>query len=160
IIAAMSSALHVVRAGVGPCALLIHGSAADHTTWAIQLATLRDRFSMIAYDRRVSAATIEEHAADAAGLLAREPGPALVVGSSLGGVVALELSRTRAARCAGAVLIEPPIAATDEVSPAPAAFLAEYDRRAAADGGPAAAELFLRLVLGDASYDKIPEVFR
>jgi pimeloyl-ACP methyl ester carboxylesterase len=156
----MSAALHVVRAGAGPRALLIHGSAADHTTWAIQLATLRDRFSMIAYDRRAGDVTIEDHAADAAGLLERDPGPALVIGSSLGGVVALELIRARAARCAGAVLIEPPIAATDDISPAPAAFLAEYDRRAAAEGGPAAAELFLRLVLGDASYERIPAVFR
>jgi len=158
----MSSALHVVRAGAGPRVLLVHGSAADHTTWSIQLATLRDRFSMIAYDRRAGDVTVEEHAADAAGLLEGEGGggPALVVGSSFGAVVALELIRTRAALCAGAVLIEPPMPASEEGTEVSRAFLVEYDRRIAEEGGPAAAELFLRTMLGDASYDKIPEVFR
>jgi pimeloyl-ACP methyl ester carboxylesterase len=166
----MSSALHVVRSGIGPRVLFIHGSAADRTTWSIQLATLRERFAMTAYDRRGGEVTVEEHAADAAGLIEAEAGAAaaagsrgIVVGSSFGAVVALELIRTRPALCAGAVLIEPPIAASDDGgAPAalPAAFLAEYDRRIAADGGPAAAELFLRLVLGEAAYERIPDVFR
>lgn len=190
----MSSALHVVRAGVGPRVLFIHGGAADRTTWSIQLATLRDRFAMVAYDRRTGDVTVEEHAADAAAFLesegewagkgeragegervgegdpagegervgegSGERGRALVVGSSLGAVIALELIRTRPELCAGAVLIEPPLAASDDAPALPAAFLAEYDRRIAAEGGPAAAELFLRIVLGDAAYDRIPEVFQ
>jgi pimeloyl-ACP methyl ester carboxylesterase len=156
----MSSALHVVRAGRGPRVLLVHGSAADRTTWSIQLATLRDRFELIAYDRRAGDVTVEDHAADAAGLLEREPGRALVVGSSFGAVVALELIRSRPALCAGAVLIEPPMAADGDARAVPAAFLAEYDRRVASDGGPAAAELFLRVVLGDAAYEAIPEAFQ
>ena len=44
-----------------------------------------------------------------------------------------------------------------EVAPgaaAPSAFLVEFDRRAAAQGGPAAAEFFLRTVLGDAAFDR------
>jgi pimeloyl-ACP methyl ester carboxylesterase len=156
----MSSALHVVRVGAGPRLLFIHGGAADRTTWSIQLATLRERFSMIAYDRRAGAASVEEHAADAAGLLEGEPGRTLVVGSSFGAVIALELCRTRPALCAGAVLIEPPLAASEAAAAIPAAFLAEYDRKVAAEGGPAAAELFLRLVLGDETYAAIPEVFQ
>ncbi len=156
----MSSALHVVRAGAGPRVLLVHGSAADRTTWSIQLATLRDRFELIAYDRRAGDLTVEDHAADAAELLGREPGRALVVGSSFGAVIALELIRTRPALCAGAVLIEPPMAASDDALSVPAAFLAEYERRIASDGGPAAAELFLRVVLGDEAYERIPEVFQ
>lgn len=157
----MSAALHVVRAGVGPRLLLVHGSAADRTTWSIQLATLRDRFELIAYDRRAGALTVEEHAADAAGLLEGEPGGrAIVIGSSFGAVIALELIRTRGARCAGAVLIEPPMAASDDAPALPAAFLAAYDRRIAEAGGPAAAELFLRTVLGDEAYEGIPEAFQ
>ncbi|HSK02810.1 MAG TPA: alpha/beta hydrolase, partial [Kofleriaceae bacterium] len=35
-----------------------------------------------------------------------------------------------------------------------------YDRRLASDGGPAAAELVLRVVLGDAAYERIPEAFQ
>ena len=156
----MSSALHAVRAGVGPRVLFIHGSAADRTTWSIQLATLRERFSMIAHDRRAGDVTVEEHAVDAAALVEREPGLTLVVGSSFGAVVALELVRTRPALCAGAVLIEPPMAASDDAQSIPAAFLTEYDRRIATDGGPAAAEMFLRLVLGDEAYERIPDAFQ
>lgn len=157
-ITAMSSPLHVVRVGQGPRMLFIHGSAADHTTWSIQLASpLRERFTLIAYDRRREVTSVEEHAADAAGLLAGKR--ALIVGSSFGSVVALDLMRTRPELCAGAVLIEPPMAASDDLAAVPSAFLAEYDRRAAEQGGPAAAEFFLRTVLGDAAVDRIPRAF-
>jgi len=139
--------------------LMIHGSAADHTTWSIQLASpLRERFTMIAYDRRLTATTVEEHAADAADVLAGER--ALIVGSSFGSVVGLELMRTRPELCAGAVLIEPPMAASDETTATPATFLAEFDRIAAEKDGPAAGEFFLRTVLGDEAFDRIPRAFQ
>ena len=148
--------LHVVRAGTGPRILLIHGSAADHTTWSIQLASsLKDRFTLIAYDRS-RADTVEAQADEAVSLLEGEP--AVIVGSSFGAVIALDVIRRHGA--AGAVLIEPPMGATDEVPAAPAAFLAEYDRTMAAQGGPAAAELFLRMVLGDAAYERMPRAFQ
>lgn len=155
------SSLHVVRVGHGPRVLLVHGSAADHTTWSIQLASpLRERFTLIAYDRR-DATTVEEHAADAAELLARGgEDRALVVGSSFGSVIALELMRTRPELCAGAVLIEPPMAADDQAPAAPAAFLAEFDRRAAEQGGPAAGEFFLRTVLGDVAFERMPRAYQ
>ena len=142
--------------------LMIHGSAADHTTWSIQLASpLRERFTMIAYDRRLGAATVEEHAADAAEVLAGERArAALIVGSSFGSVVGLELMRTRPELCAGAVLIEPPMASSDDTTAAPATFLAEFDRIAAAQDGPAAGEFFLRTVLGDEAFDRIPRAFQ
>jgi pimeloyl-ACP methyl ester carboxylesterase len=136
--------------------LLIHGSAADSSTWSIQLASsaLRQRFSLIAYDRP-QLATVEEHARVAAAQLT---GPALIVGSSFGAVIALELLRTTEQR--GAVLIEPPMGATDDAPAAPAAFLADYDRRAVEQGGPAAAEFFLRTVLGDAAFERMPRAYR
>ena len=160
IILVMSSALHVVRAGSGPRILLIHGSAADHRTWMILLASaLREQFTLIAYDRRPDASTIEAHADDAAALLAAEPGPAVVVGSSFGAVVALELLHRRSAAVAGAVLIEPPINTSGDAPAIGAAFLADFDRRAAESGGPAAGELFLRAVLGDDAFARMPRVF-
>ena len=136
--------------------LLIHGSAGDSTTWSIQLASavLRQRFSLIAYDRPILP-TVEEQAKVAAGKLT---GPALVVGSSFGAVIALELVRTT--RQLGAVLIEPPMGASDDTPAVPAAFLTEYDRRVADAGGPAAAELFLRTVLGDAAFERMPRAYR
>lgn len=139
--------------------LFIHGSAADHTTWSIQLASsLKDRFEMISYDRPLHA-SVEHHAADAIGLIS-DGEPVVLVGSSFGSVIALEVLRTRPDLIRGAVLVEPPMAASDELAAASTAFLAEFDRRAAADGGPAAAEFFLRFVLGDAAFDRIPRAFQ
>lgn len=150
--------LDVVRVGQGPRVLLIHGSAADRTTWSIQLGSpLRERFTLIAYDRR-ALDTVEGQAADAAEILSGER--ALIVGSSFGAVIAVELVRTRPELCAGAVLIEPPMSADDETPAAPTAFLAEFDRRVAEQGGEAAAELFLRTVLGDAAYERMPRAFQ
>jgi pimeloyl-ACP methyl ester carboxylesterase len=160
-ITVMSSDLHVVRAGRGTRLLLIHGTAADHTTWQIQLfSSLRDRFAMIAYDRRSDGESVEQHAADAAALLAREGGPAIVVGSSFGAVVALELLRTHPTLVRGAILIEPPMPASEELAKATAYFLSEFDRRVAAHGGPAAGEFFLRTVLGDATLERMPKAFQ
>jgi 3-oxoadipate enol-lactonase len=156
----MSSGLHVVRAGAGPQILLIHGSAADHRTWSIQLASpLRTQFTLIAYDRRPDA-SVEHHADDAAAVLAQAPGPTLVIGSSFGAVIALDLVRRHPAAVAGAVLIEPPLAASDEAAPVAPSFLPAFDGRAARDGGPAAGELFLRTVLGHEAFDRMPRVFQ
>jgi pimeloyl-ACP methyl ester carboxylesterase len=139
--------------------LLIHGSAADHTTWSIQLASaaLHAHVTLVAYDRRPGLATVEAHADDAATLL---DGRALVVGSSFGAVIALDVLRRYPERVAGAVLIEPPMAATEEPSPASVELLHAYDRRLAEQGGPAAAELFLRTVLGDAAYERMPRAYQ
>ena len=140
--------------------LLVHGSAADHTTWSIQLARATRGelpLELVAYDRRKHAITVAEHAADAAALL---DAPAVVAGSSFGSVVALELARTRPDLVTAAVLIEPPMAADDSTSPAPIAFLAEFDRRVASEGGPAAGEFFLRTVLGDSLFEAMPRAFQ
>ena len=155
----MSSGLHVVRAGVGPQIVLIHGSAADHRTWSILLASpLRARFTLVAYDRRAGAASIEDHVVDATALLG--PEPAVVVGSSFGAVVALELVRRHADRVAGAVLIEPPLNSSDRAPAVGDQFLHDFDRRAEQAGGPAAGELFLRTVLGDDAFERMPRVFQ
>ena len=139
--------------------LFIHGSAADHTTWSIQLASpLRENYELIAYDRRADAASVEAHAEDAANLLAGEP--ALLAGSSFGSVIAVELMRTRPELCRGALLIEPPMAASDQLAAASTSFLAEFDRRAAEEGGPAAGEFFLRFVLGDHVFERMPKAFQ
>ena len=159
-IAGIATQLHVVRAGSGPRLLLVHGSAADHTTWSIQLAgSLRKHFELVAYDRRLAARTVEDHAADAAALAADGPGRVVVVGSSFGAVVALELARAHPELCAGAVLIEPPLPPSDDAIET-VRLLDELDRVAAAEGGPAAAERFLRAVLGDPAVERMPRSFR
>jgi pimeloyl-ACP methyl ester carboxylesterase len=140
-----------------PRVLLIHGSAADRTTWSIQLAgPLREKFELIAYDRG-ELTSVAAYAAEAAKLLDSR---ALVIGSSFGAVVTLELVRTRPELCAGAILIEPPMAPTDDPPTDPVAFLAEFDQRVIDQGGPAAGEFFLRTVLGDTAFERMPKAFR
>ncbi|MEO6771792.1 MAG: alpha/beta hydrolase [Kofleriaceae bacterium] len=143
-----------------PRVVLVHGSATDHTTWAIQLGSaLKDRFELVAPDRDFTRTTVEQHAADLAAVAGDR---ALVVGSSFGAVIALELARTHPAVIAGMMLIEPPMPPSDDpvLAGAQGAFYAEFERRVRDEGGPAAAEYFLRTVLGAEAYERIPRAFR
>jgi pimeloyl-ACP methyl ester carboxylesterase len=157
--------LPVARVGAGPRILLIHGSAADHTTWSIQVTSklgedLRGRFTLIAYDRRRDVTSVEGHADDAVAMLDGDDAPALVCGSSFGAVVALDAIRRYPARFAGAVLLEPPMQPSDVVAPEQNELLVRFDQRRAEQGDEAAAELFLRTVLGDAAYERMPKTFQ
>jgi pimeloyl-ACP methyl ester carboxylesterase len=155
--------LPLVRVGAGAPVLLVHGSAADHTTWSIQLharSALAQRFELIAYDRRAGAVSIEQHADDAAAICASLGRDVVAVGSSFGAVVALELIRRHASFVRGAVLCEPPLAASDAEAPIPDTFLAQFDAIAARDGGLAAGEYFLRQVLGDVAYQRMPRTYQ
>lgn len=169
----MSAPLHVVRAGAGPLVVLVHGSATDHATWSIQLAgVLGQRVRVVAYDRRgagrsplptgVAWQSVEDHAAELAALIEAEAAGqrALVVGSSFGGAVVLELARQGHPALAGIVLLEPPLPPTDAVDATQAALLARLDELAERDSPAAAAEHFLRTVLGQAAWDKLPRVFQ
>ena len=143
-----------------PRVVLVHGSATDHTTWAIQVgSSLKDKFELVAPDRNFTRTTVAEHAAD----LAEHVGDdAVVVGSSFGAVITLELARTRPEIVAGMVLIEPPMPPSDdpEFAGAQKAFYAEFERRVREEGGPSAGEYFLRTVLGPEAYARIPQAFR
>jgi pimeloyl-ACP methyl ester carboxylesterase len=158
------AALKIVRRGAGAPVLLIHGSAADHTTWMAQLARPPQGLAVVAYDRRgcdsapFPPGVVPEtahHVDDAAALIRREsPGrAALVCGSSFGGVVALELARRAPELVAGLVVCEPPLPPADTVTGAPPGFGCAFDRLVATAGGEAAAEMFLRAVLGDDGFD-------
>ncbi len=137
---------------------------------------LRDRFALWAYDRRGSGKSpaaphtppsIEEHAADAAELArqaAQEGGDAAgkvwMAGSSFGAVVTLEVMRSYPELLHGALLIEPPLGPSDAQHPPGRAFVEELEAIAAASGGEAAAERFLRTVLGEPAFERIPRAFR
>src|SRR5207237_280749 len=135
-------------------------SATDHATWTIQIASaLTEQVRLVAYDRRGigrspaeegAAPTIERHADDLAALIDDEgdDGAATVVGSSFGAAVVLDACRRWPARVRSAVLIEPPLGASDEVPAVPVGFLPALDALAAEQGPEAAAERFLRTVLG------------
>lgn len=101
--------------GSGPPVLLIHGSGTFAATFEPLLDELPERIRAIAYDRRGFAGSANAppgsfgaHVDDAAALLETlETGPATIVGSSAGGVLAMRLAVERPDLVSSLVLIEP-----------------------------------------------------
>jgi pimeloyl-ACP methyl ester carboxylesterase len=116
--------LAVREQGQGPAVLLVHGTAPP--LWGTLPGLLARTHRVIEYDRRSFGASpgqrpkdLGRHAEDAAALLTRlDAGPALVVGWSMGGMVALELACRQPQLAAGLVLLEPPFRAKRQPRPA------------------------------------------
>lgn len=156
-IAVRDTTIYYEQAGRGPALLFIHGMCGDARAWVGQIERLADRFSCVTYDRRghtrsgmgTEPESVATHAADAAALIeALRLVRPVVVGSSGGARIAVELARTRPGLLAGAVFSEPPILSLDPV--AGHAFMTEVAaavRPAAETGGPrAAVDAFFPLV--------------
>lgn len=163
--------LRVQVRGMGPPLLLVHGSAADAATWTIQLSSLSARFRMLAPHRRGTPGSpleiagalfrVEEHAAEMARVIDDHAGePVLGCGSSFGAVVLLELARRRPDLLRGMVLCEPPLPPSDQVPAVPSGLGCALDRIIATEGGPAAGAYFLRLVLGEEAFSRMPQSWR
>jgi pimeloyl-ACP methyl ester carboxylesterase len=151
----------VVVEGEGPPVLMIHGSAADHTTWTVQRAVLKSEFTMLSYDRSPLHRRVEAHADDAAEILRSEvAGPCALVGSSFGAIVSLDLARRYPELVGALILCEPPLAPSDSLAPVPDGFACRFDALVHTQGGEAAAEFFLRSVLGDESFERMPKTYR
>lgn len=112
--------LYTEQAGDGPSLTFVHGMCGDARVWADQVHRLSDRFRCTTYDRRGHTRsprtdvteTVELHADDLAGLItALDLARTLVVGSSGGARVALDLIRRYPHLVRGAVLSEPPVGA-------------------------------------------------
>jgi len=124
--------LYHERVGAGPVLLFVHGMCGDASVWADQVARLSDRFTCVTYDRRghtrsgrgSEPESVETHAADAAALIeALGLDRPVLVGSSGGARIAVELARSRPELIRAAVFSEPPIFGLDPA--AGAAFLAD-----------------------------------
>ena len=149
-----NTTIHYERAGDGePTLVFIHGMCGGAWVWEDQIARLSGRFTCVAYDRRghsrspagpddpVEGQSDESHADDAAALIeALELDRPVLVSSSGGAVVAVEVLHRHPGLVAGAVVSEPPLFSIDpnagrslvgDVGPAV--------EQAAAAGGPAAA---------------------
>jgi pimeloyl-ACP methyl ester carboxylesterase len=145
-IAVRDTTIHYERAGVAPELLFIHGMCGDASVWSGQVERLAGRVTCFTYDRRghtrsalgTEPESVETHAADAAALIeALGLRRTVVVGSSGGARIAVELARTRGDLIAGAVFSEPPIFSLEPA--AGQAFMAEIAavvRPAAEAGGP------------------------
>ena len=167
----MRALLGAREAGERPPLLLVHGSAASAEGWGGQLTGLRDRFHVIAVDRRgtgrspltpeVGAYSVAEHAQDLADLIVQRGLPTPVVcGSSFGAVITLHLARTRPELVRGVVLAEPPLPPQDRWPKVMEDFLADFRRTLAEADGPAVARLFLRTVVGEEDFENMPPAWR
>src|SRR4051794_33976169 len=107
--------------GEGPTVVLLHAGIADRRSWHSMAALLAPRH-VVAYDQRgfgeSSPATAAfRHTDDLCRVLdAVSPsGPAYLVGSSMGGKVALDLTLQEPERVAGLVLIAPAVSGAPQV---------------------------------------------
>lgn len=141
--------IYYEQAGHGPSLLFIHGMCGNAMVWAGQVDRLAGRFSCVAYDRRghtrsgvgTEPESVATHAADAADLIeALGLERPVVVGSSGGARIAVELARTRPDLLTGAVFSEPPIFSLEpDAGPGFMTEVADVVRPAAETGGPRAA---------------------
>jgi pimeloyl-ACP methyl ester carboxylesterase len=108
--------LFVRDVGSGPTLLFVHGMCGDADAWLDQQARLSDRFRCVAYDRRGhtrspfghGVRTVQAHADDVVALVdAMGLAPILLVGSSGGARIGLDVVRRYPDVLRGAVLSEP-----------------------------------------------------
>lgn len=118
-VAVQGTDLYVEQRGDGPPLLLIHGGGEDATMLSAQADDLATAgYQVVTYDRRGTGRSgrdewpgngADQHADDAAALLAElDTGPAVVVGVSSGGVVALALAARHPDAVDRVVAWEPP----------------------------------------------------
>lgn len=116
------SALYFDRCGQEPALLFVHGAFGDAENWADQAERLSDRSTCVRYDRRGHSRSARgnvlmstaQHADDAAALIeALDLAPCLVVGSSSGAVIAVDLALRYGELLRGVVLSEPPLFSLD-----------------------------------------------
>jgi len=148
--------LYVADTGSGPPLLFIHGMCGDAEVWRGQVERLSLRFRCITYDRRghtrslpgVAGESVPTHAEDAAALIRALGIHPIVVASSGGARITVELARRHPQLLAGMVVSEPPIVSL--VPDVGAAFMREIIgvvQPAVAAGGPrAAVDAFFTLV--------------
>ena len=164
--------LYYEEHGAGPPILCIHGAGSSALLWGDAVGDLAERGRAIVYDRRgctrserpvpYEQTTAREHAEDAAALLrALDATPAIVIGRSFGGEIALLLAQHYPELVRGLALLEPAVSALSPEFAVWIGTLAAQLRATAEESGPAAAaDQFLRAVLGEESASALPDAIR
>lgn len=158
--------------GEGPPLVLVHGSGTDSTTWDGVLDDLARDFAVTVYDRRgygrSTHAPVRDHrihARDLAAVLEQVVGrPAVVVGWSSGGNIALATAVDRPELFASLVVVEAPLHGLRHPDRHVLATAARLKLLQARGRKVEAAEVFFRfgsaLRSGGNSYDNAPEDVR
>lgn len=162
--------LHYEEFGIDAPILCIHGTGSSSALWLDAARSLGERGRAIAYDRRgygrserpePFVSDVRLHANDAAALLdVLDAAPAIVVGRSMGGEVAVDLALRYPDRVRALALLE---GGGFSLSPAFLrwhAELLEVAEAAAADDVGAVAEAVFRRIVGDGAWDMLPPVVR
>jgi esterase len=164
--------LYYEERGEGAPIACIHGAGSSALMWADALEKLARFGRVIAYDRRgctrserpepYERTSVAEQADDAAALLeALADAPAVVIGRSYGGAVAIDLALRHSDRVRALVLLE-----GDALGLSPAGL--EWTRAlrdrlrevAAQDGADAVYEALIGEVLGEGAWDSFPDQVR
>lgn len=135
-VASGRATLAVESAGDGPPVVLLHAGVADRRMWRAQVGALAAAgFRAIAYDRRGFGETLHaddeySHVGDLIAVLdACAPGaPAILVGCSQGGRIAVDAALAHPERVRGLLLVAPAISGAPEPSSFPPAIQAWIDR--------------------------------
>ncbi|CAN5737951.1 alpha/beta hydrolase [soil metagenome] len=159
--------LYYEQQGEGAPVLCIHGTSSSAMVWGDAVKGFAGRGRLIVYDRRGSfrserpepyATTNQgDHADDAAALLdALAATPAVVIGRSYGGEIALDLARRYPTKVAALALLEPAILSLDPEGNTWLRRLTDKVLEAGASDISSVAEVFLGEVIGDEAWESFP----
>jgi pimeloyl-ACP methyl ester carboxylesterase len=159
--------LYVEEHGAGEPILCIHGTGSSAAIWADAAVELALRGRTILYDRRGFSrserpepfvTSVHQHADDAAALLdALEAAPAIVVGRSQGGEIAVDLALRYPGRVRALALLEGGGWALSEAFGRWNGKIDEQIVAAAQADVNAVGETMFRLVLGDSGWEGLPD---
>jgi pimeloyl-ACP methyl ester carboxylesterase len=159
--------LHYEEYGAGDAILGVHGGGSSAALWVDAARELAAHGRAIVYDRRGSsrserpgpyATNVHEQAADAAALIdALAASPAVVIGRSYGGAIAIDLALRYPDRVRALALLEGDI---PSVSATAAREVAEITERLLAGDERSAGERLMREVFGDEGWEGLPEEVR
>ena len=153
--------------GTGQPILGIHGTPSSALLWLDAARELATVGRCIIYDRRgffrselpwpVTTLDLDDHIADAVALLdGLDASPAVIVGRSTGGQIALGLASRHPDRVTALVLLEPALFSIDPAAADWAGRLRADVLWAASENPASAAEVMIRTALGDQDWEQLP----
>jgi esterase len=159
--------LYYEEHGTGKPILCIHGTGSSAALWSDAAGELAKRGRTILYDRRGFSRSerprpfvtnVTQHTDDAAALVdALAAGPALVIGRSQGGEIAVDLALRYPDRVRALALLEGGALSLSETFVRWDAELTQQVMAAAEAHVSTVAEKFVGSVLGDAGWERLPE---